>query len=170
MAEATDAAGRAIALQWASEPGDAYSSIAGAGDAASRLAGAALTPTTQATLVVRPGSLEPGGRYRFRVSAEWGVEWAGQPGGRGFAEATVQVSAGPSAGRLRVAPMAGQALRTNFTLSAEGWLAEDLPLRYAFGTARVDCDGCPERSVGSRSHAPTLSCSHCASRRASGGV
>ena len=146
MAEATDAAGRAIALQWASEPGDAYSSIAGAGDAASRLAAAALTPTTQATLVVSPGSLEPGGRYRFRVSAGW----AGQPGGRGFAEATVQVSAGPSAGRLRVAPMAGQALRTNFTLSAEGWLAEDLPLRYAFGTARANCDGCPERSVGSR--------------------
>jgi hypothetical protein len=125
-----------LTLQWSSVPGGSSSSLEGdIGDEASRLTQVSLTATDQPTLVIKPGALRPGGSYRFRITAGWADE---RNVLQSWSEVVVSASLGPSSGRLLVDPMVGEALNTNFALTADGWLAgstEDLPLKYAFSSA-----------------------------------
>jgi len=83
---------------------------------------------TRISLVVNPGSLLPGKRYRFRLSASNGA-------GLGYADTTVEVNALPRFGTVAVDRVSGDSLDTMFIISAAGWTddADDLPLRYRFG-------------------------------------
>ncbi|KAH8053581.1 hypothetical protein JL722_9426 [Aureococcus anophagefferens] len=90
-----------------------------------------LTPAAQRVdaglvyLVVRAGVLAPGEAYEFELVATSG-------GDAGAATIAVTTNAPPRSGRLAVAPAAGVALLTEFALSLDGWVDDQLPLAYAF--------------------------------------
>ncbi|EGB13023.1 hypothetical protein AURANDRAFT_60735 [Aureococcus anophagefferens] len=90
-----------------------------------------LTPAAQRVdaglvyLVVRAGVLAPGEAYEFELVATSGGDAAA-------ATIAVTTNAPPRSGRLAVAPAAGVALLTEFALSLDGWVDDQLPLAYAF--------------------------------------
>ena len=100
--------------------------------AATRVAGDAVVDgaTTVQSLVIRAGALVPGATYAFSLRATWaGAADAGE------AAVTARVAAPPTAGVLRVAPEAGEAVTTKFELATSSWASTELPLTYAFFAA-----------------------------------
>ena len=100
--------------------------------AATRVAGDAVVDgaTTVQSLVLRAGALVPGATYAFSLRATWaGAADAGE------AAVTAHVAAPPTAGVLRVAPEAGEAVTTKFELATSSWASTELPLTYAFFAA-----------------------------------
>ena len=100
--------------------------------AATRVAGDAVVDgaTTVQSLVIRAGALVPGATYAFSLRATWaGAADAGE------AAVTAHVAAPPTAGVLRVAPEAGEAITTKFELATSSWASTELPLTYAFFAA-----------------------------------
>jgi len=100
--------------------------------AATRVAGDAVVDgaTTVQSLVIRAGALVPGATYAFSLRATWaGAADAGE------AAVTAHVAAPPTAGVLRVAPEAGEAVTTKFELATSSWASTELPLTYAFFAA-----------------------------------
>jgi hypothetical protein len=90
------------------------------------LAAICSTSLTKPTLVVRPDSLVPGGRYRFQLDAADTV-------GGGRARVVVQVNRPPRGGNVSVVPANGMAIRDTFKIQANGWSDNDIPISYSFG-------------------------------------
>ncbi|KAJ1452992.1 REJ domain-containing protein [Pelagophyceae sp. CCMP2097] len=128
---------------------------AGTLDSGAALQGVATTPLVVSLpvtslnrvhdLVVSAGALVAGGTYTFALSAAVG-------GLRGEARVTVVVANPPSSGRLSVAPVAGEAFTTPFTLTASSWVGDSLPLKYAFQTrnATLQTSSLEPRALGVR--------------------
>jgi hypothetical protein len=83
------------------------------------------TPITNPSLVIRPGSLEVGASYRFRLSVFDGRT-------TGEVEVDVLVNSPPSGGNVTVVPTEGMAISDRFLITAQGWNDPDIPLMYAF--------------------------------------
>ena len=79
-------------------------------------------------LVLPPAELEPGGRYRFRLSATTA------DGLTGIAAMDVLVNRPPARGVLVPSPAAGMAVVDVFSMRAVGFSDEDLPVSHRFGT------------------------------------
>ncbi|KAK3270610.1 hypothetical protein CYMTET_21001 [Cymbomonas tetramitiformis] len=75
----------------------------------------------QASLVLQPRVLAPGGEYTFQLAAEDSI-------GLG----AVRVNAPPAGGYVDATPSVGQAYADIFSLSAPGWKDEDAPLWYQY--------------------------------------
>jgi len=83
--------------------------------------------------------LTPGQTYHFELRAACGAE------GFGRALVSVAVASPPSSGTFSVAPRAGVAGQTLFTLRCARWEAEaeDLPLSYLYSLLRADNASAP---------------------------
>ena len=88
--------------------------------------GILLTETTEPNLVVRPGSLEQGSTYCFKLEA------TNHDGVTGWAETSVLINESPHSGSVAVEPSDGQSLSTQFNIFAQGWEDDHMPLNYRF--------------------------------------
>ncbi|KAK3286035.1 hypothetical protein CYMTET_6381 [Cymbomonas tetramitiformis] len=79
----------------------------------------------QASIVLQPGVLAPGGEYTFQLEAEDSI-------GLATVQMKVQVNAPPAGGYADVNPSDGEAYVDVFSLSAPGWRDEDAPLWYQY--------------------------------------
>ena len=106
-----------------------------------------LTDAGSLTLVLRPNVLSEGAVYTFRLRARRSsalltpADAAAAATSRnagvlegGYAQVVIECNAAPSGGRFLIDRTQGEALTSNFTLTALGWSddAEDMPLTYSF--------------------------------------
>jgi hypothetical protein len=91
--------------------------------------GALLVPTT-IHLVLDPHALYGRGLFTFKLTFVAGPE-------ESVSALTIVTNGEPRIGSLVVSPAAGVMLATLFSLTAEHWEDEDLPLMYAFGFAET---------------------------------
>jgi hypothetical protein len=107
----------------------------------------ALTPLiNSAVLVIRAGSLTPGGRYSFQLT--------GTAPGRASGSALINlvVNAAPTSGTLALTPLEGKVLDTEFAFEASQWVDEDTPLQYRFGY--VDPAASMDKFIGAQQISP----------------
>jgi hypothetical protein len=109
-----------------------------------------LTPiVNSAALVIRAGSLTPGGRYTFHLT--------GTAPGRASGSATITLvaNAAPTSGSLALTPPEGTVLETKFAFEASQWVDEDLPLQYRFGY--IDPAASTDKFIGTQQFSPLTS-------------
>ena len=95
--------------------------------------GTTVTGASNANLIVRESQLQPGMRYKFFLVADTAHNVSS------FAEAVIQTAEAPCCGPFAVAPQAGEALRSSFSLQTTAvqhgdWSSsmESMPLSYQF--------------------------------------
>ncbi|KAK3254730.1 hypothetical protein CYMTET_36066, partial [Cymbomonas tetramitiformis] len=118
LSQVTSASSAGAALLWEVE-------VLGGGCGPLNLSEVADTPLTQADLVVRAGSLEAGGMYLFRLTAE-------DESGAAYGELELEVNLAPSGGTITASLQQGVVLDTRFTFMAPDWVDVDTPLQYQF--------------------------------------
>jgi hypothetical protein len=82
---------------------------------------------TQGSLVINSGVLNPGSHYKFQVNVT-------QDGMSGLGYVVIRVASIPTSGTLLVTPSQGEALTTEFEISARNWAIDpsDAPLSFSF--------------------------------------
>ena len=103
-----------------------------------------LTSIHSQNLAVTSGLLQGLYPYRFRLyaSLEGALDHTALSachGACGWAEIEVEANTPPQSGRLTISPLVGDALVTPFTLTAEQWEDEDMPIKHTF--SYTDPDG-----------------------------
>ena len=98
-----------------------------------RQPGTTVTGASNANLIVRESQLQPGMRYKFFLVADTAHNMSS------YAEAVIQTAEAPCCGPFAVAPRAGEALRSSFSLQTTAvqhgdWSSsmESMPLWYRF--------------------------------------
>eukprot|EP00466_Bigelowiella_natans_P018553 jgi/Bigna1/90691/estExt_fgenesh1_pg.C_760099 len=86
-----------------------------------------LTSRTNPVLTFSSNVFTPGERYTFEVTAIHAVSR-----GLGRASVEVQMNLPPAMGSCNVEPARGLSMKTEFRLSCNGWVDDDMPLRYSF--------------------------------------
>ena len=107
--------------------------------------GVALTPLTQAGLVLAPNVLLPGTFYRLRLTAT-------ASGGVGSATVAFSTADAPhgndtALGSLSVSPASGSSMSTQFLLQASNWVAASNPLQYLFAYVSAAANGTSQAAV-----------------------
>eukprot|EP01051_Picozoa_sp_SAG22_P003492 SAG22_NODE_171_length_16646_cov_6.580528_8_plen_731_part_00 len=88
----------------------------------------AATTFTGLNFVLQPNSLLPNSLYSFHLTATTADGTAGE------SHIDVRTNTAPAGDRLACAPSSGMAARDTFVLTATGWIDDDLPLEYRFGS------------------------------------
>lgn len=86
------------------------------------------TGLSSSSLVIEPGLLSTGRKYRLQLNA-WRP--GGEPGGYVIEELFMNTA--PKPGSCDVPIKEGVALQTEFTVKCEGWIDDDEPLSYLIG-------------------------------------
>ena len=86
------------------------------------------TGLSSSSLVVKPGYLLPGRKYRLQLNA-W--KPGGEPGGYVIEQLFMNIA--PAGGSCQVPITQGFALETEFNVKCEGWKDDDKPLSYLIG-------------------------------------
>jgi len=102
-----------------------------------------ITSIHSANLVTKSGLLQGEYKYRFRLYASLtgaldAAILSSCNGMCGWAEIEVQLNMPPHSGKFTISPAVGEALSTPFTLTAEQWQDQDLPMKHTFSYTGPD--------------------------------
>jgi hypothetical protein len=118
--------GSAVAsTEWSAVDSDVAMPFLNKGQAAATVGGLRMQA------VVSLAGLTPGSSYTFKFYA------TDSDAQSSYSTVVLTMNEAPSSGSVVASPSMGYALDTTFSFSALGWVDEDLPITYGFGTAEV---------------------------------